>query len=336
MTNILFINNFYNPGGSTLAALELAKGLPTNINKSFIGCIGGELQQEFDKLGKTYLFPPIGNFDYNAKDIHKVIEESQPDLIHIFIPGHENPTYFTALPPNIKKVITVLCTQQVGFDHTLFDKVTFISKYNRSLSPHVKNGYVIRCGLGDKNDDFTPPKIISEPIIGRISAFCPSKKILDTVHCASCLSNVQFIIAGQILDFNYFSIIKHQIKICKLSNIELSYNILNSTKEAIYHDIDILHYPTSDEAFCYSILEGMRLGKAIITYNNSSMCELNHDNNLCIVENNDTRKLLTQTKNYLDNPQEIMDHGIKNRQIYEEYYTRDIYAHNMLNLYNYV
>lgn len=326
---ILFINNFFNPGGSTLACLEPSKLLKDNGHElEFIGCYDGIKRKDFESIGKVHFLNVDKLFEYKSSDIIEICNSFNPDIIHIMIPGHEYPDYFNYLPYNCKKICTVLCGQKVGFDHTKFDTVIFPSKYGGSLS-NINNGKIIRYGI---NDIEYKPIVTDKIVFGRISAFCPSKQILATIYCANACKDKQFIIAGEVQDKNYFTSLVAHIKKHNIKNVRLEYNISEQRKQEILEEINVLHYPTSNEAFCYSILEGMRAGKAIISYYNSAIPELQHDNNLLLVSDNNLSSLIRETKNL--STDDVIKLGSKNRKVYEQFYSIEEYVRNLMNEYN--
>jgi len=156
---------------------------------------------------------------------------------------------------------------------------------------------------------------------------------MDTIICAEHLPRNRFIVAGQVQDVGYFNEVIDYIKEKDLKNIDLLYNISHHQKELLYRDIDVLHYPTENEAFCFSILEGMQRWKAVVSYNNSAIPELDHNKSLFLVEDN-LGSLLEATVEYSKNPDKIVNDAIKNRKVYEEYYTGDTYVKNMKELYD--
>jgi glycosyltransferase involved in cell wall biosynthesis len=337
---ILHINNFYNPGGSALACYELAKGLATlnpDIKQKFVGISPGIMQQAFAEIGEPLIIPEASpGFNLNCYELLTLLSKYQPDIIHIWIPGHENPPYFARLPKDCKKVLTVLCGQTLGCNHKLFDQILFISKYNQQLSIHVDNYTTIRCGIN--HPDTTPEPSFNEkerPCVGRVSAFCPSKNIDHTLYVMIKLRQQgfdnRFVIAGEIQDFNYFKTIRKQ---AEENFIELHYNIDFAHKQKLLDEIDILHYPTSNEAFCLSILEGMRMGKAIVTYNNSAISELNHNDNLVMVPDHATTELLDATSYLLLNPQECARLGQRSFEVWKQHYTNDRYAREVSQVYD--
>jgi len=332
---IVHICNFFNPGGSALACYEHAKHREDDA-QLFIGCRKGIFKNKFNKLGRTYLYGNLPQLNYKLESI-SFLYDFKPDIIHIYLPGHENPPYLQYLPKEAKKVCTILCGQQIGFNPHHFDHLIFISKYNQRLSEPIlkekryKNYSIIRYGLSNlkKEPEFTKNKQI---VFGRVSAFCPSKKIEDTIECARKCPNSKFIIGGEVLDRKYCNSLKRTIEDKKIKNVSIFENISEKVKEEIYNSIDVLHYPTSNEAFCFSILEGMQRKKAIISYHDSAIPELNHDYSFFLEE--DLSDLIHITYKLQNSSMEtIQKLGQISREIYERYYTSEMYYKNIDNLY---
>ncbi len=352
--NILFINNFFNPGGSTLTSLELAKSLKEDGHTlTFVGCYGTELISEFEQLGTVWhtfgYVPPqfdlygicfLRNDSDKEITIIELVEEFKPDIIHIFIPGQENPRYFKTLPQDCIKICTVLCGQKIGFDPSLFDCVTFLSEYSKGLS-NPSNGKVIRPGLGEQEKSVNR-RFFGDIVFGRISAFCPSKKIIDTVECAKACPEFKFIIAGEIQDHTYALQIENECK--NLKNVILDFNISEEKKKEYLKEIDVLHYPTSNESFCYSILEAMASQKIILSYKNSAIPEFikNNevkkglyvcDNGIFLVNNIEELKESTiRLSNFIYTSRLILGNG--NLKVYNKHYTREKYKERMLKVYD--
>lgn len=275
---ILHINNFFNPGGSAAACYFAAKGLKNllenSIEQEFIGCVDGKFRYKMGELGLTFLCPYKPNFSYDTDLIERHIKSFNPDIIHVWLPGKENPQYFEYLKKiQTKKLITVLCCQPIGFDSSIFNHVCFLSNYNKNLSTNIAtNVSVIRGGVDEPalyyNQEHASDNEYN--VFGRIAAFCPSKKIEDTVECAKCLPNNKFIIAGEVLDNNYATHIKNIAP----ANVILYFNISELTKAQILSSVNIIHYPTTNESFCYSIVESLSYNKPVISYDNSAIPEI--------------------------------------------------------------
>ena len=332
--DILHVPNFYNPGGSAKACYEIACNLREH-NQQFVGCVNGSYRYKFMDIGQSHLFDTIGPLDYGNR-IHELIKHFKPDVLHVYIPGHENPSYFKGLPKNLIKVCTVLCGQKIGFDPSTFDHITFLSEYNKSLSLSSIEGVnssVIRCGSTCPIEYNYKPIDKEHVVFGRISAFCPSKRILETLKCSSKLRDNTFLIAGEIQDHIYHQKIVNFVRDNSLDNVEIYTNVSDGTRESIYERIDVLHYPTTNEAFCFSILEGMERGLSVISYDNSSIPELNHKDNLVLVKDGDMDQLVSETIKLSQSQEECNRLGKLNRSVYEEFYTARRYSDDVLNLY---
>ena len=332
--NILHFVNFYNGGGSTKTCFEHVKNL-SNHNHVFIGSDEGEYKNYFSQLGKSYTVYRDSNFNYPELLVKEIIRKNKIDLVHFYLPGHENPSFLRNI--DLPKICTFLCGQKCGFDYDLFDHVRFISEYNKNLNedslPKFKSYSVIRCGLGSASQEFRPPRKTDNVTFGRISAFCPSKRLLDTLECAKNFKNNKFILAGQIQDQNYFNQVKSFIKENNLTNTALEVNITEQRKEFLYDNIDVLHYPTTNEAFCYSIVEGMQRSKSVISYYDSAIPELKNESELKLVETDNIEELISSTDYYIKNPEVSAMHGSKNRSSYEQHLNSETYSSNMNSLY---
>lgn len=326
---ILHINNFANPGGSSIACYELAKELYRLGHKQqFMIQKNGSYLPKFNELGKARLYPELPNLDYIKEMVLHEISVFNPDVVHVWLPGHENPTFIYYLPSHIRKLCNILCNQTVGFNPEIFDKIIFISEFQKNLSPFIQRSNIIRYGLSLESKDHNVSNNIK---IGRVSAFCPSKKIEDTIKCAAILPNNEFIIGGEVLDVKYWLYLQKLISDLKLDNVKMITNISEEDKLNILETVDIWHYPTSEEAFCISILEAMAYSKAIITYNDGALSELNHDNNLLLA--NSFNDLVEKTITLTGDRNEIKRLGQLNKIIYDDNYRSDQYAKNMLDEY---
>ena len=332
--NIAHFVNFFNGGGSTKTCLEHAAYMPEH-NHVFIGSEDGVSKSIFKTLGPTYTVSRDSNFNYSPLLTDSIIEKHNIDLIHFYLPGHENPSFLKRFKQ--KKLCTVLCGQSIGFDPDIFDHLRFISQYqvdlNQSRLDQSEPYSVVRCGLGPDQAKFRNPNPEAKVCFGRISAFCRSKRIMDTVRCAKEMPDNRFVIAGHILDTGYFEEIMRFIKQNNLKNVDLAYNITEAQKESVYQMIDVLHYPTENEAFCYSIVEAMQRLKPVIAYSNSAIPELNKLGSIDLVEDNNFESLLEITKNYASEPARIPEAAILNRRVYDENFTSAIYTKNMKDLY---
>ena len=335
--NIMHFVNFFNGGGSTKTCLEHVAHMPEH-NHVFIGSDNGVSKSIFKTLGPTYTLSRDSNFNYAPHLSQNLIEKHEIDLIHFYLPGHENPTFLNKFEQ--KKLCTVLCGQKIGFGKNLFDHVRFISEYQTKLNEEELTDFqsysVVRCGLGPDQAKFRNPNPKAKTCFGRVSAFCPSKRIMDTVQCAKVFNQNPFIIAGHILDVAYFESIISFIRDNNMKNVQIEYNIDDFQKEAIYNKIDVLHYPTENEAFCYSIVEGMQRTKPVISYDNSAIPELDILSSIDLVESGNIEDLIEKTRVYVDNPAKIPNAGLLNREVYEKNFTSKIYTESMGSLYEYV
>jgi len=322
---IAFINNFFNAGGSSLASFNLAQTFSKNHEMMFAGCIDGPFRKKFSKLGQTHLFAN-NNFEY-GQPLIDLLHSFNPDIIHIFIPGAQSLLFIDALP-KCKLFATVLCGQPVTFDHTKFKKIFFISKYQQAMSPLVNNGDIVRYGISSTE---TIAKQQEIPSFGRISSFCPSKMIHDTIYCAARMPENKFVIAGEILDKTYFEGLSAYLNYTGSQNTKILTNINDEQKKEIINTCDVYHYPTSNEAFCLSILEAFSHGKPVISYRNSAMTELfETDEWLC----DDFESLLELTKKMAStSAQDRQTIGMKNFNLYKKY-GADIYAQKIEQEYN--
>jgi len=258
---IAFINNFYNFGGSTKTAYALAKEFSKEHQMQFYGFWDGEFREAFSKLGEAFILNSIG-FDYE-KDLDESILRFDPDIVHIFIPGSQNPSYFSRLPPRTKKFLTVLCNQKIGFDHLIFDKIFFQSEYGQSYTGLKYNGVVVRPGY---DYYFAHREQKKTPTLSRVSAFCPSKLISHTVYAASIFKNNNWVVAGEIQDPKEYESIVRTKQEASIQNLAVVSNLTDEKVKAIIETTDIWHYPTSSEVFCFSALEAMAAAKPIISY----------------------------------------------------------------------
>ena len=119
----------------------------------------------------------------------------------------------------------------------------------------------------------------------------------------------------------------------KLDNVDVYLNMSDEMRDHLYERIDVLHYPTTNEAFCFSILEGMERGLPIISYANSAIPELNHKDNLVLVEDGDINQLVNETIRLSESKEECDRLGKLNRSVYEEFYTSQRYSGDVLDLY---
>jgi len=325
---ILLICGFFNTGGSSLYSYEIANQLKDKYDFVFMGHHPGPMMEKFEKIGDVVLVKNRVGFNYSVSEISPIINKFNPHVCHICIPGSQDITYpLYIFSPTI---CTVLCEQQIGFDYTLFNKILFLSEYNKNFQ-HVQydNYEVIRPGISDPIRTGRPTN--KRSVFGRISAFCPSKKILDTVKCAAKVPNL-FIIAGEILSPEYYNTVVNYIKSNNIRNVQIIPNIFDYQKHHILQSINILHYPTSSETFCFSILEGMAYGLPILSYNNSAIPEFNHQNNIELCNNLD--ELMVKTREYSNmTSKELHDKGNINRQTYERNYSGRRFAMDISRVY---
>ena len=322
---IAFVNNFFNTGGSSIASYELAKSFSKDHEMMFVGCIDGPFREKFCELGETLLWSSKG-FDY-GQDITSKLEKFSPDITHVFIPGEQNPSLFSRLP-GAKKFATVLCCQRIGFDPLAFNKVFFSSEYQRNLNSHVKNCKIVRYGI--RSDEKIKEQSVF-PLFGRISSYCPSKILQDTLLCASEVETNNFIIAGEILDHQYAKSLQAYAAHFNLKNLQMESNISSERKNEVMSMIDVYHYPSSNEAFCLSILEAFSHGLPAISYKNSAIPELfDTDEWLC----DDFEQLIEKTKLMASkSKQERQEIGMRNFNVYKKYGT-DIYAKTIFDSYS--
>lgn len=266
---IAFVNNFFNAGGSTKTAYSLAQNFSKNNEMQFYGFFDGIYRKKFESLGKTTLLNST-NFDYSDNLIED-INTFNPDIVHVFIPGAQNPSYFGKLPNTSKKFVTVLCEQKIGFDYNIFDKVFFLSKYGEKYTGPLHNGMVVRPGY---EYDFLEKAQSKDPVIARVSAFCPSKMIDHTVLACARHKHLRTNIAGEIQDINYYKKILDMKSVLGLRNLKVQANVNDSIVEQTINDCDIWHYPTSSEIFCFSVLEAMAAKKPVISYKKDAVREL--------------------------------------------------------------
>lgn len=314
---IAFVNNFFNSGGSSLASFNLAKQLSISNEMAFIGCVDGPYREKFSKMGETRLCLDRG-FDYDDSCV-EYIHKFAPDVVHVFLPGSQNPSFFGKLP-GCKKFASILCGQSVGFDHKIFNKVFFSSEYQKSLSPWVDNGEIVKYGI-NSSEVITAQS--ETPVFGRVSSFCPSKMIHDTIYCAARMPENQFIIGGEILDRSYFDGVSAYLNYTGAQNTRVMANINEEQKLNILTSCDVYHYPSSNEAFCFSILEAFSHGKPVLSYADSAIPELfDGDEWLC----KDFEDLLDRTKKMASlSAQDRQTIGMKNFDLYKKYNV-DIYA----------
>jgi glycosyltransferase involved in cell wall biosynthesis len=320
---IAFINNFYNAGGSSMASYELAKAFSKNHEMMFVGSVDGPFREKFGKFGQTLLWSSK-NFDY-GQDITEKLEAFNPDITHVFIPGSQNPQLFSRLPGK-KKFATILCGQAVGFDPAQFNKIFFSSNYQAKLSPNVSNYKIVRYGIS------TDKKIKEQsehPTFGRISTYCSSKMLHDTLLCASELRANNF--AGEILDSQYVIGLQAYAAHLELKNLLMESNITDDRKNEILSSIDVYHYPSSNEAFCFSLLEAFSHGLPAISYKNSAIPEMfDTDEWLC----DDFEQLIEKTKLMASkSKKERQEIGINNFAIYQSH-SPEIYVKTILNSYS--
>lgn len=319
---IAFINNFFNAGGSAKTALCLANNFSKEHEMQFYGFWDGVYREKFEKAGKVTILNSAG-FDYSDELIEN-INSFNPEIIHIFIPGAQNPSYFQKLPKKAKKFITVLCEQKIGFDNSLFDKVFFISNYGEYFSGKQKNSMVIRPSY---DYDFLEKVQAKNPCIGRVSAFCPSKLIHHTVAACSQHKKLNSTIVGEIQDLDYYKYIIALRDQLDIKNMKI---IANASEELVHqtiNDTDIWHYPTSSEAFCFSVLEAMAAKKPVISYKDGAIPEL-FDNDDWLASS--FEDMLEKTKRLVSlSPSERAEIGKNNYLMYLKH-NPDIFAERVM------
>lgn len=322
---IVFVNNFYNAGGSTKTAYALAENFSKNHEMQFYGFWDGIYREKFSELGETFLLKS-NNFDYDDLMIEN-IKVFNPDIIHIFIPGNQNPSYFKKLPEKAKKFVTVLCNQKLGFESSNFTKVFFLSKYGESFTGPVENGMVLRPGF-DYSFEHKPQR--QNPVIARVSAFCPSKLVDHTVFAAKKFPKNNFIIAGEVQDLEYYKHIISLKETEKIHNLRIFSNASDDLVAKILEDCDIWHYPTSSEVFCFSVLEAMAAKKPVISYKLDAVKEF-FDYNDWLAD--DVDDMISKTAAMINrSPSEREEIGEKNYDLYLEYGSR-IFSEKVMRQY---
>jgi len=319
---IAFINNFFNAGGSAKTALSLANNFSKNNQMQFYGFWDGIYREKFEKLGKVSILKSL-NFDYSDELLEELYKFS-PDVVHVFVPGSQNPSYFKKFPTACKKFVTVLCEQKIGFDYLDFDKIFFISNYGEAFSGKKPNSIVIRPGY---EYDFLEKVQSAKPSIARVSAFCPSKLIDHTVVACSEHKKLTSTIVGEIQDLQYYKAILNLRDQLGLKNMRI---IANGSEELVYqtiNDADIWHYPTSSEAFCFSVLEGIAAKKPVISYKSGAITEL-FDSTEWLADKMDD--LLEKTNRLISlSPSERTEIGRKNYMMYMRH-NSDIFAERVM------
>jgi glycosyltransferase involved in cell wall biosynthesis len=322
---IAFINNFYNPGGSTKTAFALAQKFSKDNEMQFYGFWDGIYREKFQEIGKTFLLESK-NFDYK-NEILESISHFSPDIIHIFMPGSQNPTYFYNLPAKSKKFITVLCNQKIGFDPSIFDKIFFLSKFGQSISGKFENSLIIRPSF---NYDFKESEQNKIPILSRISAFCSSKLIDHTFKAAETFKNNSFNVGGEIQDLSYYQYLLSFKKNQHLDNVKIYHNMDDLAVKKIIEECDVWHYPTSSEVFCFSALEAMAAKKPVISYKLDAVKEL-FDSEDWLAD--DFGDMIAKTENLINKPKsERQKIGLKNYEMYLKN-SVDIFANSIMNEY---
>jgi len=323
---IAYINNFYNPGGSTKTAYALASIISASNEMQFYGFWDGSFREKFDKIGEAHLLPS-SNFDYGNELLSR-LEKFDPDIIHVFIPGGQNPSYFNKLTPRSKKFATILCEQPIGFNTNLFDRIFFQSNYGENYSGKLNNGFVVRPGY---EYEFEPTRQRDVPVLGRVSAFCPSKLVDHTVGAASIFKNNKFIVAGEIQDKNYYSHISNIQRQNNISNLSIMSNISDSLVGSVITGCDIWHYPTSSEVFCFSVLEAMSAKKPVISYKLDAVKEFFTDDQWLADSYDD---MIEKTEKMINlNPQERQSIGESNYEVYLNHLP-EIFAEKIMDHYD--
>ncbi len=362
---VLLINNFFNEGGSTecvLNAVDNAKYDYTFLGNTTFG-VGAvrQYQRELSRRNQKTSLLYVNNrvdFSFDHSDLsdceisartrnptvkvsrfRELVEHHKPDILHVFIPGEQSLQYLDIVKDfKMKRICTVLCDQRIGFDPNIFDEITFISKYlynkNQDLLPTGK-GVVIYPGVKNGYRGGLPHETMQ---IGRISAFCPSKKLEHTVACAELFPDCDFVIAGQIQDHSYYNFLVNLQKEKNLSNLHFEANISHWRKVELLNKLHLYHYPTSAECFCISIAEAMEKELPVISYRNSAIPEFiegekNHGFALC----DDFYQLVDETRKMIDlwksDQKEFKKLGQLNQKIYQKKYSVEQYTKSIMKLY---
>ena len=324
---IAFINNFYNYGG-TRTSYELAKSFGINNEMRFYGCVDGEYRDYFSKIGETFLFPFNPNLSYEKHLIEELIN-FEPDVIHAFIPGKESLSFLSGFTNKAIRIVTVLNDETIGFNHHEFDHTIFSSQYQKQTNDPITNSSVIRPSI---SMDLPQSKQKEIATFGRISSFCPTKKIQDTVSCAAEVNN-QFYISGEIqrsrISKEYYrSIVAYSNKVA--NNVLVSNNINEKQKAELLNNIDVIHHPSKNETLCFSMLEGFAMKKPVITYSNSALLEIMGDSEWACSDINDLKeKTIKMSTLSATERQEI---GERN---YKEYTANksEIYHNQVMDIY---
>ena len=97
METILHAVNFFTYGGTAKLCHDLAKASLGKYRHVFLGCVDGPMKHQFKKLGDTIIADKrdmVGPLDYSSQYIENIIQEYHPSIIHVWLPGQENPHYF--------------------------------------------------------------------------------------------------------------------------------------------------------------------------------------------------------------------------------------------------
>jgi len=274
---ILHVLSFCNERGTTPTVTNIVKNMPEYDHFFvFFAVSSEEAKQEFEKYGTVVVMEETSRLSFDYPQLPKFVQDNEIDLVHVYLPGDNLPTYITEL--SVPVVMTVNCTKGCHFDMEHLAKVIVPSEYSASLNPQL-NPQVIPYG-----SDPLPPSLNftdwrdfygfdrDAVLISRVGSIETVKHIEDFYKVASYfrhLENVHWIIGGK----DSAGMLKYLKSQADNPNIvELGY-LSEQDKFDLYNASDFCLYPSEFEAFGFSLLEPLMCGIPVVSYNESAIPE---------------------------------------------------------------
>lgn len=203
---------------------------------------------------------------------------------------------------------------------------TVLKKYNSNIK-------VIRNGVKDEFQSFAP---LSDHVrFGFIGSIIPVKGIdllIDAfINVLKQNPSATLDIAGNLYDSNFGNTLKDKTK--DIANIRWLGVLQGKEKEEFFHNIDVLCVPSLDEPAGLTLLEGVMMGKVVITTDKTGanyVCK-NKENGY-IVSAGSVDELTDAINNLCGNRENIPVMQGKSREIYLKTGTITQYEENVLKM----
>ena len=352
--NILYLNNSVHLGGDTKCILKLCNEFKDN-NNLFIASCGGELQNEFEKIGvKHFTIKNVVNKNpyvilSNIYKLIKIVKKYKIDIIH----SHHRMATLTAKIVRSFTGIKVIHTQHLCINDKLkLTKFALKSVKVITVSQAAKDILVQKSGLNNKDivtiyntiETENENKKVDEKllelreqgyfIVAQVSRARDYKGIYDFLEIANETfkenKNIKFVFIGDGPELNEMK------KIIDDRNMEEFVYLLGSKNNVIEHlkYIDLFILCSYIEGLPLSPIEAFSQGIPVIATDIEGTNEevINGKNGFLV----DVKNVIDFKKKilYLYENKEVLER-LKNGsyKIYEEKFNANIYREKHLNIY---